>query len=156
MDQNISAAMDCLTHGVYVIGTHVDETENLMTAAWVSQASGRPETVTVAIGKNHYTAELIQKAGSFTVSMLTEEQKDIARICGFQTGRKVKKTEQVGVEYTKQRIPFVAGCRAYLECRLAGTQMISDHILFIGEVTGGEARSGSNKESLQYHQAEFF
>lgn len=148
--------MDCLTHGVYVIGTHADETENLMTAAWVSQASGRPKTVTVAIGKNHYTAELIQKAGSFTVSMLTEEQKDIARICGFQTGRKAKKTEQVGVEYTKQRIPFVAGCRAYLECRLTGAQMVSDHILFIGEVTGGAALSGSKKESLQYHQAEFF
>lgn len=156
MDQNISAAMDCLAHGVYVIGTHTEETDNLMTAAWVSQASGRPKMVSVAVGKNHYTAELIQKAGCFTVSMLTEEQKDIARTCGFQSGRKVKKTEQVDVEYTEQRIPFVAGSRAYLECRLADTQIVSDHVLFIGEVTGGELLSGSKKEFLQYHQAEFF
>ena len=41
-EKNIRSAMNTMTHGVYVIGTHADGKYNLMTAAWLSQVSGRP------------------------------------------------------------------------------------------------------------------
>ena len=71
MDQKaVQKAMNGITHGVYVIGVHTQEKDNLMTAAWLCQISSSPAMLAVAVSKGHLTAELIEKAGCFTVSVL--------------------------------------------------------------------------------------
>lgn len=61
----IEKALDLLTHGVYIIGVKYGPKINGMTAAWVNQVSSKPPMVSVAIGKTHYTSELIPKAKFF-------------------------------------------------------------------------------------------
>ncbi|MGI6151468.1 MAG: flavin reductase family protein [Christensenellales bacterium] len=147
------AAMDTLTHGVYVIGTHTQKGENLMTAAWLCQVSMKPPTVMVAVSKGHYTAELLQEGGRFSVSVLTPAQRDVALHCGRVSGRQKNKLEGVDVAFSEDGLPFVKGSAAHLTCELRDTFAVTDHLLFIGEVVAAKAYS---EETLRYHRAKFF
>jgi len=55
----IEKVLDLLTHGVYIVGVKYGSKINGMTAAWVNQVSSQPPMISVAIGKTHYTSELI-------------------------------------------------------------------------------------------------
>ena len=60
--------MDAIPQGVYLVGTKKGEGYNLMTAAFVTQVSFNPASLAVSVAKPHYTAELIQAQGEFTLS----------------------------------------------------------------------------------------
>ncbi len=150
--KELLAAMDTLTHGVYVIGAHTEKGDNLMTAAWLCQVSARPPTVMVAVSKGHYTAELLQGGGRFSVSVLTPEQKDVALFCGRVSGREKNKLEGVKVEFLEGGLPFVKNAAAYLTCELRDSFEVTDHVLFVGEVVFGRAFS---QETLRYGRKAF-
>lgn len=151
--KEILAAMDTLTHGVYVIGAHTEKADNLMTAAWLCQVSMKPPTVMVAVAKSHYTAELLKAGERFSVSVLTPDQKDVALFCGRVSGRDKNKLEGVGVELLEGGLPFVKHSAAYLACELRESFEVTDHVLFVGEVVFGRAFSG---ETLIYNPKQFF
>ncbi len=151
--KDIPAAMDTLTHGVYVIGSHAAKGDNLMTAAWLSQVSMKPPTIMVAVSKSHYTAELLKESERFSVSVLTPKQKDAALFCGSVSGRNESKLGGVEVEFLEGGLPFVKNSAAYLTCELRGSFPAGDHELFIGEVTSGRAFS---EETLGYNRKVFF
>ena len=83
----IKNAMSAITHGVYVLGVHTPEKDNLMTAAWSCQVSSNPPTLVVAVSSKHLTAQLIPQAGGFAVSVLSDEQKETALRNGRVSGR---------------------------------------------------------------------
>lgn len=154
MDKKIlSNAMNALTHGVYILGVRTGEKENLMTAAWLCQISSAPPMFVVAVSKTHLTAEMIQEAGYFTVSILRSSQKQEALSCGCVSGRKSDKTKLVNVEYTQNRIPMVKDAAAQLECKVLDVYDKTDHLLFIAEVTDA---AYVTDDVLLYHKKEFF
>lgn len=149
---DIGAVMDKVSHGIYILGVSAGEKKNLMTAAWLMQVSGHPEELVVAVSSNHYTAELIEEAKTFTVSVLSEGQEAAAKACGFVSGRRTDKTQLVPVQYVNG-IPYVEGGAAVMECRLKETVKVGSHTLFIAGVTGGEA---VDKKPLLYHKKDYF
>lgn len=151
--EKIKDAMNTITHGVYVLGVHTEEKDNLMTAAWLCQVSSSPAVLAVAVSAGHLTAELIPKAGRFTVSVLGEDQREEAFACGRVSGRKADKTGLVETEYTADGIPMVAGAAAQMECRVLDVNGITNHLLFLAEV---ESASFSSDEVLHYHKKDFF
>lgn len=66
--------MNAITQGVYVIGAKNGEKKNLMTAAWLTQISSRPNQILVAVSAGHYTAEMLQNNAHFTISVLAKGQ----------------------------------------------------------------------------------
>lgn len=152
MDE-IGRAMNLITLGVYVIGVKTPEKSNLMTAAWLTQVSSDPQTLLVAIGKTHYTADLIGTAGCFTVSILTGQQHKIAKNCGFASGRNADKLAKVQFGYSKSGIPVVDGAAAHLECQVTQWYEVEDHVLFIGKVVDAAVYSAS---TMTYQYDDFF
>lgn len=151
--ENVAKAMNTITHGVYVLGVHTEEKANLMTAAWLCQVSSSPAVLAVAVSAGHLTAELIEKAGRFTVSVLGSGQRKEALACGKISGRKANKTEQVETEYTLTGIPMVAGAAAQMECRVLDINRSTNHVLFLAEV---ETASYASDDVLLYHKKDFF
>lgn len=84
---DVSKAMNTLTHGVYVLGVHANDKDNLMTAAWLCQVASSPAMLVVAVSTGHLTADMIKEAGYFTVSVLKDTQKSTAVACGRVSGR---------------------------------------------------------------------
>lgn len=144
-------AMAYLTQGVYVIGVNSGTTKNLMTAAWMTQISAN--ALLVAVGKRHYTAELIEQAGHFGVSVLTMEQKEIALHCGKHSGRTTNKLAGLSLTETEDHDPLIEGAAAHFACSVFKIVDGMDHILFCAKVNASQA---FNKTPMQYHQEDFF
>jgi len=149
----IGDVLELLTHGVYIIGVKYGSKINGMTAAWVNQVSTQPPMISVAVGKSHYTSELISKANSFSVNILSPEQKELARKCGFISGRDQDKLREEEFSYQATGAPILSNCTAYLDCKLSHQIEVGDHILFIGTVIKA---SKKNKPVLIYRFNDFF
>lgn len=145
--------IDIISHGVYLIGVKNEGKTNFMTAAWITQISSNPETILVAFQKNRYTAELIRKTKWFSVNSLLPEQREVAKWCGFHSGRKGDKTENMTYQLTDRGIPIIESCAGFMECELKQEVEYGDHVLFIAEVAGGRADS---TDVMLYHEKDFF
>lgn len=136
------SVMNLITHGVYVIGVTNETTVNLMTAAWVMQISGRPASVIVAVGKTHFTAELLNRQKNFVLNVLTSKQTDIAKKCGTVSGREVDKSKDVNLVLSPNlKQPIIKDCAGWLECNIINSIEYTDHILYIAECINGEVNT---------------
>ena len=145
--------VNLISHGVYLIGVKDEEKINFMTAAWISQISSNPMTIMVAFQRNRYTAELIRKTGRFSVNSLLIGQMEMAKWCGFRSGRKHDKSKNILYKLTDRGIPVLEDCAGYMECELKQEIEYGDHVLFIAEVSGGMVNS---TEVMLYHEGDFF
>jgi flavin reductase (DIM6/NTAB) family NADH-FMN oxidoreductase RutF len=148
-------AFSALVHGVYVITTRVGDRLNGMTAAWVSQVSLSPLLLMVSIAPARYSHELIQKSGIFAVNVLTQEQVDLGKRFGYQSGRRVDKF--AGLDYTTAvtGAPILPQAHAYLDCKLVNTFPAGDHTLFVGEVVAARILNPGTKP-LIFLKEDFF
>lgn len=142
-----------ITCGVYIIGVKAEGRTNGMTAAWVSQASMVPPMVSVSINKRHFTGELIDKAGCFSVNVLSAECRELAVRCGFGSGREVDRLSEGEVTYMKTGAPVIKRSAAFMDCELRQTADAGDHRIYIGEVV----ESGETDEPpMLFDEKEFF
>ena len=137
--EQIFNAMNTLTHGVYVLGVHANNKDNLMTAAWLCQVASSPTMLVVAVSTEHLTADMTQK--------------DTAIACGRVSGRKEDKTKLVETEYTEGGIPMIKDAAAQLVCKVVDQKVVTNHTLFIAEAVSATQNAD---EVLLYHQKDFF
>ncbi len=149
---NLNDAMQAITQGVYLVGVDDGQMKNLMTAAWVTQISAKP-SILVAVGSTHYTATMIRKAKHFSLSVMTNEQMDIADRCGKVSGTKQDKTAGLDLDYSKDGDPLVRGSAAYMECEVFDVIDTPDHVLFCADVKKAEKFSD---DVLIYREHDFF
>jgi len=149
----LKKVLDLLTHGVYVVGVKYGSKVNGMTAAWVNQVSSKPPMISVAIGKTHYTSELISKAKSFSVNILSPNQMELAQKCGFISGRDQDKLKEEELTYQITGAPIISNCSAYLDCTLSHQFEVGDHVLFVGTVVETNVKSQS---VLIFKSGDFF
>ncbi|WP_455630871.1 flavin reductase family protein [Megamonas sp.] len=137
-----SSVMNLITHGVYVIGVTNETTTNLMTAAWAMQISSRPVSIIVAVGKTHFTAELLNRQKNFVLNVLTSNQTDIAKKCGTVSGREVDKSKDINLVLSSNlKQPIIKDCAGWLECNIINSIEYTDHILYIAECINGEVNT---------------
>lgn len=150
MDKHISPvdlqkAYRLINHGptVLVSARHAG-VDNVMAAAWACALDFAPPKLTVVLDKSSTTRELIENSGAFVIQVPTVAQLQLTQTVGTLSlstePDKLKKAavELFGIEGID--LPFVAGCAAWLACRLIPephNQQTYD--LFIGEVVGAWA-----------------
>lgn len=143
-DRNsILEAMRYLTHGVYVLGTRRGRQSNAMTAAWVMQVSERPPSVAVAVRDDRYSRDIVLESGTFGLSVLREDQVNVATHFSETSGEYDDKLLGVPYGLTPGGSPFLLDCLAYLDCRVMDTARAGDHTVIIGEVTAGDTLNDS-------------
>lgn len=135
---SIQDAMRHLTHGVYVLATRRGQETSAMTASQVMQTSERPPCIAVAVRGDRYTHDRILESGTFALSILREDQVDVATHFGETSGEYYDKFQGVPYGVTPGGSPFLLDCLAYLDCRLLDTAHAGDHTLIIGEVISGD------------------
>lgn len=90
-------AVRLLPWPVTLIGACHQRKHNVMTASWVSQVSFRPPLVMVSITPERHTYGLVEKSREFVVSILAEDQAEVANFCGSRSGRNVDKVSVLGL-----------------------------------------------------------
>lgn len=148
-----SICMDAIPQGVFILGTRMGESYNLMTAAFVTQVSFNPCSVAVSVANAHYTAELIAQQGQFSLSVLAEGQETEAKACGYQSGRKTDKYARVHCQMTPAGLPVVEGAAAWMDCKVRQTVVYEDHTVFFAEI---EACARTDARPMIYESKKYF
>ena len=144
MDRNlrdrdsILTALRHLTHGVYVMGTRRDRQSNAMTASWVMQTSERPPCLAVAVRSDRYTHDIALESQTFALSVLREDQVDVATHFADTSGEYHDKLQGIPYGLTPGGSPFLLDCLAYLDCKVIDRARAGDHTVVVGEVTASD------------------
>lgn len=138
----LEKAYRLINHGptVLVSASHAG-VNNVMAAAWCCALDFAPPKLTVVIDKATRTRALVENSGNFVIQVPTVAQLQLTHDVGSKSLlQEPDKLAQAGVELFRidgYEAPFVAGCSAWLACRLIPephNQTAYD--LFIGEVVG--------------------
>lgn len=133
-----------LNHGptVLVSSAHGGR-RNVMAAAWNMALDFDPPKVAVVIDKATLTRELVEASGEFVLNVPAREQAALTLAVGTQSGREADKFQKVGVGETAASTvgaPLIAGCLAWLECRVIPEPHIQKtYDLFLAQVVAAWA-----------------
>lgn len=150
MDSHIATvelekAYRLINHGptVLVSARHAG-VDNVMAAAWACALDFAPPKLTVVLDKSSKTRELIEQSGTFVIQVPTVALLQLTNAVGNMslndTPDKLKRCAVELFGFEGHDLPFVAGCSAWLACKLIPephNQQAYD--LFIGEVVGAWA-----------------
>ncbi len=110
---------------------------NVMPAGWAMFAASEPLLFAIAIARNHYTHELIEKHGEFVIAVPAPGMEEAIRAFGSCSGRKVDKLAACPVPTApaaQVKPPLLVGARANLECVLHSRAEAGDHTIFVGRI----------------------
>ncbi len=136
----LDKAYRLLNHGPTVlVSARNDGTDNVMAAAWACALDYSPPKLTVVLDKIAKTRDLVEKSGTFVIQVPTVAQLDLTYQVGHRSlHHEPDKLVRSGVklfEIDGYDQPLVAGCSAWLVCRLIPESHNQDtYDLFIGEI----------------------
>ncbi|HZY56704.1 MAG TPA: flavin reductase family protein, partial [Rubrobacteraceae bacterium] len=141
-EQDRDAILDALanlSHGVYVLGTRRGREMTAMTVARVARVSEHPPCVAVSVRDDRYTSGVVQESATFSLSILRDDQVDVATHFAETSGEYHAKLHGIPYGQSPNGSPILLDCLAYLDCRVLDAARAGDHTVFIGEVTAGES-----------------
>lgn len=149
-DDAASKALKKAHYSLVVVGSRSAEGEpNGMTANWMSQVSFDPRIVAIAVQATAVTRENIDATGVFSISILGEGTKDLALKFTKKSTHGEARLEGEPVSTFETGTPVLDAAVAWFECRVVGTAQPGDHVVYFGEVIGGEAREGDSTTLAQ-------
>ncbi len=146
---DLAHACRLINHGPTVlVGSAYAGRRNVMAAAWSMPVEFTPPRVAVVVDKSTYTRELIMASGGFTLSIPCRNLLDATYTVGSVSGRDTAapdKFDRFGIEAFDSPVlglPLVAGCVAWLECRLIPERHTEEaYDTCFGEVVSAQADS---------------
>ena len=134
---DVAALFRRLTLGVYVVGVAHEQRRAAFTAAWIMPAAYDPPMLALSINPANACHPLLLAGGRFAVSVLGQQQIELARQFGTRSSRDVDKLEGIAWHAAAGGAPVLDAALAYLECELADHWPIADRDLVSARVTGG-------------------
>ena len=131
-DDQIKAALDKMTYGVYVVTARKRDQVGALTASWVCQVSREPTLMMVGVRKGRRSHDIISKGGVFAVNILAEDQADLARRYASADD-----PDPQDFETRDTGAPILKNAIAYLDCEVISRLAAGDHTLFVGRVDSG-------------------
>ncbi|MEW9122610.1 MAG: flavin reductase family protein [Thermotaleaceae bacterium] len=135
--KDIRIGLRKIPNPIGLVTAQKNDKKDVTTIAWLSKVSNVPPLIMVSIAKERYIHELIKESGEFAVSILGEEQEELALFCGTNTGFHMDKFVEGNIETERAayiQAPLIPKAIANFECQLQHTYIAGDHTLFVGEV----------------------
>jgi len=140
-----------ISYGLYLVCSGDRKKGNGFVSNTVFQVTAEPPRFAACCNKNNYTAELIQKHGAFSVSVMDRDTSaETFGKFGYRSGKDFDKMAGLDLKYGETGVPIVMNeSVAYLECRVVQTVDVGTHLMFIGELLNAEIIDDT-KEALTY------
>lgn len=140
-----------LSYGLYIVSSGDKNLGGGFISNTFFQVTSEPPKFASCCNKDNHTAQLIQKTGAFSVSVIHQETSaDIIGRFGYKSGSDFNKMEGMQVKYGETGVPIVLNDTiAVLECKVVQTIDVGTHWMFIGELIQSELLDDS-KEALTY------
>ena len=143
-----------LSYGLFVLTAKEGEKDNGCIINTAIQAASTPNQMSICVNKANYTHDMIMRTGEFTVSVISQIASfDLFKHFGFQTGREVNKfSDFTACDRGQNGIYYITeGTNAYISVKVAKTEDLGSHTMFIGEITDMEVLSGDASATYEYY-----
>ena len=129
-----------LNYGMYLLSSRQGDVVSGCVVNTLAQVTSAPLQMTVAVNKENYTTDIIQKSGLFTAVALTEDAgMELIGAFGFHSSRDKDKFDGFRTRADENGIPYICQqTAARFCCRVKGQLDLGTHILFLGEVLAAE------------------
>jgi flavin reductase (DIM6/NTAB) family NADH-FMN oxidoreductase RutF len=150
----LSLAYRVLGNGRTVILTTYDpkrQIPNAMAVAWNIIISKEPPLAGFMLGKSHYTYQLIQEEGEFSVSLPSPDMARLVMAIGKDSGRNMDKFITCGIDAMESEIvtaPSIHGCPAHLEFKVEKEVDFGQSALIIGRAVAARTREAMFKDGM--------
>ena len=151
-DQKLDKALKQLSYGFYIVATRKGGAEletreedwvSAATVSWAMQSSFDPPLITIAVQKDSDLNETIQRAQSFSLTVLGKQDEQLIKTFAEQTEVDYSNQKVNGVSYQEGETgaPVLQCGIATLECTLEDALTTpGDHLLFVGRIVSAESR----------------
>lgn len=141
-------------YGLYVLTAREMGKDNGCIINTLTQVTGSPCRVTIAVNKENYTCGMIDRTGLFNVSILTERTSfALFQQFGFHSGKDADKTGGHDYPRGENTLIYVPdSANAYLACRVVSTTDLGSHLLFLADVTNAEVLNNDESVTYAYYQ----
>lgn len=145
---SLRSVMACFPTGVTVVATRNEDGEPIgLTVNSFTSVSLEPPLVLVCIDHGSSSHDPILQAGSFTVSVLSAAQSEVAQ--RFATAPSEGRFDDVGWRSAPSGHPVVEGATAWLDCTIHEVITAGDHSILVGRAEACEWR---DEAALVYHR----
>jgi flavin reductase (DIM6/NTAB) family NADH-FMN oxidoreductase RutF len=127
-----------LTLGVYIIGVAEGARRDAFTACSVMQASFDPLILALAINPEHVSYPMLRSGQSFAVSVLAQNQMELARRFGASAREHGDKMAAAAWRTGRGGVPILRDGVAYFDCAVMADIPAGDHRIVLGQVIGGQ------------------
>ncbi|GIV11094.1 MAG: hypothetical protein KatS3mg020_0585 [Fimbriimonadales bacterium] len=144
-------------NSVAIVTVSIDGVVNAMSAEWCAPVSLKPPLIGVFVGEERFTRGLIERATTFGVSLIAEDQAWIGRVCGRYSGSEVNKITEFNIPIEPAHwieAPLIAGAAAQFECRVLDRRVYGSHMLIVGEPL--RAVGNPDKPAIAYSRGRFY
>lgn len=149
---NINALLT-LSYGVYVVCSRIGDKLNGQISNTAMQVSSSPPLISVAINKDAFTHECIEKSGVFAITVLSEKAtlEFIGRF-GFKSGRDIDKFEGLDYRLTKTQSPYPTDfALSVLDVEVIKSEDMGSHVLFTGKIVDAEIIGEGSPMTYQFY-----
>ena len=148
-----ASALFKFTSGLYVVSSEADGEVGACIINTGLQLTAEPLQMEVVVNKLNHTEQVIEKAGHFALTVITEkaDMPYIGRF-GFRSSANFDKFEGVETRRTALGDPYTPECAAaVVTCDVVKTLDVGTHVIFVGEIRDAEPLSGDAPMSYTYY-----
>jgi flavin reductase (DIM6/NTAB) family NADH-FMN oxidoreductase RutF len=153
LDQLFKEAASLFASGVTVVSAQTADAAHGVTVSAFSSLSLEPSMVLVCLAHNSRVLPLIRESGTFAVSVLAEDQQELATALSKSTRAVGEGMDGITTPGSATGAPVIRGCLAYFECSLREEIVGGDHAILLGHVE--EASRGSGSTPLVFFNRQF-
>ena len=150
-----TSALFKIGYGLYVLTANENGKDNGCIINTVMQVTSDPCQIGIAVNKQNYTNEMIQRTKKFNVSVLSENTKfDIFKHFGFQSGRTVDKFADFSdVSRSPNGLYYITkDTNAYFSAYVKQDIDLGTHNLFVGQLVASEKLSDIPTVTYDFYQ----
>lgn len=115
---------------------------NIITLAWCGVICSDPPMVYASIRPSRHTYSLLKENGDFVINVPSQDQLEVADLCGVVSGKKDDKFDLCNFSAEISDVvkaPMIAECPVNIECRTRQILELGVHHAFVAEVMGIKA-----------------
>ena len=130
-DRDVRYALANLTTGIYVLTVRDGERRHGMSSSWVTQASGTPSLLAVAIDRRHATHVVVERTRRFALNVVGTKSRHLEEYFYSRAAQRPDNLDTVAWEDSPSGLPLLLDALAILECRVEQAVGAGDHTLFV-------------------------
>ena len=139
--------------GLYVVSAQDGDDVGACIINTGLQLTSDPLQVEVVVNKQNHTEGVIERAGHFALTVVTEEA-DMLYMgrFGFRTSANFQKFDGVPTEHTALGDPYTTQAAAsVVACRVVQKLDVGTHVIFVGQVEDAKVLSDAHPMTYEYY-----